>query len=762
MKSPYVGQSVARVEDLPLVTGRGCYAADINFPGQLHMRVVRSAHAHGRLVSIDASAARAAPGVKAIWTAADIPELGPIALRDGSDARLDPYLQPVLARERVRYVGEPVAAVFAETPYLAEDAAELFTIEVEELPAVLEAHDTPAEFVPGRTTEPLVLRKGYGDVDAAFRVAHAIVELDLSIGRHSGVPLETRGAIARYDAERDLLQLYGAAKVPHRTRDGIARVLGRDPSSLNLYEGHVGGGFGVRGEVYPEDVLVCLGALRLRRPVKWIEDRYEHLIAANHSRQQRHSIRAAIDAAGRILAIESEFFHDQGAYPRTHGARVADLTSGMLPGPYHVPAYRVAAHYRLTNKTPAATYRSPGRFEGSFVRERLLDAIAARIGMDRLEVRRRNLILKSAMPYRRELDAIGDEVVLDSGDYCGLLDKALAAVGWDAVQAELERRRGAGEAVGAGVAIFLEKSGLGPRDGARVTVTNAGDVEVVTGSASLGQGVETVMAQICADALGVDYRRVRVVHGQTDRIARGIGAHASRATVMTGSAVHVAAINLRAKAIQTAAGLMGVREEMLDIVEGKVIRKGSADAIAADLGEVARCAAPDGNGLTAEGIFESAHMNYPYGVHIAIVKVDRDTGVVAVERYLIAYDVGRAVNPMLVEGQMAGGFVQGLGGALLEEFEYDERGQPLSATFADYLLPTAREAPMAEVIISEDAPSPLNPLGIKGAGEGGVTGVGAAIAGAIDDAIGIPGAITRLPVTPLRLKEILDRNRAGG
>jgi carbon-monoxide dehydrogenase large subunit/6-hydroxypseudooxynicotine dehydrogenase subunit gamma len=311
--------------------------------------------------------------------------------------------------------------------------------------------------------------------------------------------------------------------------------------------------------------------------------------------------------------------------------------------------------------------------------------------------------------------------------------------------------------------MYLEKSGLGPRDGARVSVDGSGDVEVVTGSASVGQGVETVMAQICADALGVDYRRVRVIHGQTDRIAKGIGAHASRATVMTGSAVHVAASNVRAKAIEAAARMMKVPADALDVINGRVVRKDSPDAISIDLGEVARSmtSVPEAPGLSAEGWFETEHMNYPYGVQVAVVKVDRETGGVEVERFLIAYDVGRAVNPMLVEGQIAGGFAQGLGGALLEEFQYDERGQPLSVTFADYLLPTVSETPLVDVIVSEDAPSPLNPLGIKGAGEGGIAAVGAAIASAIDDAIGIPGAVTRLPVTPMRLKEILDRSRAG-
>jgi carbon-monoxide dehydrogenase large subunit len=759
MKKPVIGQPVARLEDLPLVTGRGRYAADIDFPGQAHMRVVRSSHAHGRIASVDLSQALSLPGVVAAWTAADVAELSTIQLREGPDPRLDPYLQPVLARGRVRYVGEPVAVVFAEDSYLAEDAADRVRLEVEELPAVLDAAAAPSEFEPGRPTEPLVLRKGYGDVDAALRAAHAVIELDLEIGRHSGVPLETRGALARYDAARDLLQLYGAAKVPHRTRDGLARVLGRDPATVHLYEGHVGGGFGVRGELYPEDVLVAFAALRLGRPVKWIEDRYENLVATNHSRQQRHRVRAAVDDMGRILALDDECYLDQGAYPRTHGARVADLTAGMLPGPYHVPAYRIAVHYRLTNKTPAATYRSPGRYEGSFVRERVVDAIAERFSLDLVEVRRRNLIPASAMPYQRGVSALGDDVVLDSGDYNRLLDQALAGFGWDQLKGDLERRRAAGEAVGAGIAIYLEKSGLGPRDGAHVTVDGSGGIEVLTGSASLGQGVETAMAQICADTLGVDYRRIRVIHGQTDRIAKGIGAHASRATVMTGSAVHVAAGNVRAKAIEAAGALMKVPADSLDVVDGRVVRKDSPDAISVDLGEVARSMAPAG--LTAEGWFETERQNFPYGIHLAVVKVDRETGGVSVERFLIAYDVGRAVNPMLVEGQLAGGFAQGLGGALLEEFQYDGRGQPLSVTLADYLMPTLSETPLVDMILKEDAPSPLNPLGLKGAGEGGITGVGAAIASAIDDAIGMPGAVTRLPVTPMRLKAILDAGRKG-
>ena len=522
-----LGASVARLEDGPLVTGSGRFIADISFPHQLHMRIVRSPMAHGRIVAIDTAQARALPGVFAVWTGDDTADVPPVDFRDPSAAALLPYRQPVLARGRVRYVGEPVAAVFANDAYLAEDAADLVAIEIEPLPVLLSASAVAGEFEPGHSTEASVLRHSYGDIERAFAAAHTVVELDLDVGRHSAVPMETRGAIGVYDPSSDVLRLYGAAKVPHRNRDTLCRMLGRSPSALHLHEVHVGGGFGVRGELYPEDVLVCVAAMRLRRPVKWIEDRREHLLAANHSREQRHLARMAVDAAGRILGIEDEFFHDQGAYVRTHGARVVSRTLWSIPGPYHVPAYQAVGHFRLTNKTPAATYRAPGGFESTFVRERLLDAAAAKLGIDAVDIRRRNLIQPTEMPFRRPFAEPGvEELLLDSGDYPGLLDKALAAIDWPALQEEIARRRQDGEAVGLGLSIFFDESGRGPSDGARVAVDTNGDVELITGGASLGQGFETAMAQICAQALGVDYRRIRVIHGQTDRAAFGIGAHA--------------------------------------------------------------------------------------------------------------------------------------------------------------------------------------------------------------------------------------------
>jgi len=585
-----IGRSLPRLEDPPLVTGRGLFAGDVSFAHQLHMRVVRSTCPHGRIVAIDTAAARAAPGVVAVWTHADVADVPPIDFRLTRVEGLEPYRQPILAHGHVRYVGEPVAAVFAADPYLAEDAADLVAIAYDELPALLAADAPPAEFSAGCSTEVTLVQKGFGDVDAAFAKAHAVVALDLAVGRHSGVPLETRGAIAR--EHRGILELHGVAKVLHWNRDSLARMLGRPPSSMHLHEGHVGGGFGVRGELYPEDVLVCLAALRLKRPVKWIEDRREHLLATNHSRQQRFRARAAVDAGGRLLAIDGEFFHDQGAYVRTHAATVPDLAAAMLPGPYRLDAYRMVGRIRLTNKTPCGTYRAPGRYESTFVRERLMDAIAAKLALDPIEVRRRNLIGVAEMPYERSMGALGTELTYDSGDYAGLLDKALDASGWRKLQESLRQRRARGEAVGAGVAMFVEKSGLGPFDGVRISVDESGAVELVSGSASVGQGMETALAQICAETLGVDYRRVRVVHGQTDRIAFGMGAFASRVTVMTGEATRVAATKVRDKALAAAAALLQSKPEALDVVDGKVVSRATPQGASVALGAVARALGP--------------------------------------------------------------------------------------------------------------------------------------------------------------------------
>ena len=437
----WIGQSVERLEDPPLVTGRGRFAGDINFPRQLHMRIVRSNHAHANIVSIDTEAARALPGVVAVWTAADIADVPPIDFREGPIEKLAPYRQPVLAMDKVRYVGEPVAAVFAEDPYVAEDAADLVTMEVEELPPLLDARDDPARILVRprhRSDDPdagLRRRRGGVQVRGAYRRAEA--HQRPALRRAAG---DAAARIGRYDASRDVLELHGAAKVPHRNKELIARMLNRAPASVQCLESHVGGGFGIRGELYPEDMLVCVAAMRFERPVKWIEDRREHLIAANHSRNQHHHIKAACTDEGEILAIDDVIHHDNGAYVRTHATRVAMMTCGVLPGPYRVPgAYRAVCHFRLTNKTPAATYRAPGRFETTFVRERLVDAIAHQLKLDPIHVRRLNAVRVDEMPFKRPLEALGEEIHFDSGDYHALLDVTLDHVELDEAQPRARR-----------------------------------------------------------------------------------------------------------------------------------------------------------------------------------------------------------------------------------------------------------------------------------------------------------------------------------
>ena len=741
--------------------GRGRFAADVSFADQLHMRVVRSPVAHGRLLKIDTSKATALDGVVAAWTHKDVAEIPPITFRMMRVDDLEPFRQPILSDTYVRYVGEPVAVVFARDPYLAEDAEELVAVEIEPLKPYLDARADPGEFEPGRIAEATVIHKEYGDLDRAFADCHQVIELDFAIAPQSGVPLETRGAIVHWDAAVGVLKFYGAAKVPHQNRIQLSTMLGLPLNAVHLFEGHVGGGFGVRGEIYPEDVLASVAAMRLGRPIKWVEDRRESLIATNHSRDQKSRIRAAVDARGFILGLDVQYWAGQGGYIRTHGVTVHDMAAAMLPGPYRVPAYRVNGHVRLTNKTPCGTYRAPGRFEGSFVRERLIDRIADEFSLDPLEVRRINFVGKDEMPYTRDIDAMRTPLVYDSGDYAGLLNQTAAKIGLDALRADVEARRIAGELVGIGFGFFVEKSGFGPFDGVRISVNESGNVEIVTGVASVGQGVETVIAQICADTLGVPVDHIRVRHGQTNLIEYGMGAFASRITVMTGSATHIAATRIKEKALATAAELLQVSEDELEIVDGKARVKAGAGAevtlaeIAAARGPFSPLSDDADMGLTAEGWFKTTHMNYPYGMHTAVVCIDADTGGVTVERYIVAYDIGRAINPLLVEGQISGGAAQGIGGALMEAFVFDDTGQPLAASFVDYLIPTATEMPPVEALIFEDAPSPLNPLGAKGAGEAGINAAGGAIASAVDDALQMPGAITELPITPERVRELI-------
>ncbi|MEE8214815.1 MAG: xanthine dehydrogenase family protein molybdopterin-binding subunit [Alphaproteobacteria bacterium] len=753
----YIGKNQARLEDGPLLRGEGRFACDISFPDQLHMRVVRAPVAYGRLGDINADHAKDIPGVFAVWTAKDVMEIGPIPFRQVNLPGMERFRQFVLARGYVRYVGDPMAVVFADDPYVAEDAADLVTAEIEVLAPCLDATGPIGEFEPGVPAEAGVVEKKYGDLIDAFARAEHVVKLRLKIGRHAGIPLETRGAVATFDSSDNMIRLYGAAKIPHKNRITIAAIIDHPIEKIHLHEGHVGGGFGTRGEVYPEDVLVCLAARRFKRPIKWIEDRRENLVAANHSRQQTHEIRAAVDGRGFILGVDDVFWLDQGAYVRTHGGAVSELTAAMLPGPYVWPAYRSVGHIRLTNKTPCGTYRAPGRYEGSFVRERLMDAIARELGLDPVELRRVNLIPEDSMPFDRKIDALGTEIILDSGKYEDLLDRLLERVGYHRLKAEIEQRRADGEMVGMGLAYFVEKSGLGPHDDAKLNLQADGSVEILTGTASVGQGVETVMAQIGADASGLPIEAFYVTHGQTDRIDHGMGAYASRATTMSGTAVHLAGQIFNFNLRQAAADMLQTEAQGLTISHGRIHRTNDEHGPALTLATLAGdYHNTHGAPLTAEATFHAERMGFPYGIHLVVARIAPDTMEIQLEKLVIAFDVGKAINPMLISGQFAGAAAQGIGGALFEEFVYDEGGQPLATNFADYLLPTIHEVPKVEILLREDAPSPLNPLGIKGAGEGGITGTGAAIAAAVDDAIGGGGAIDALPISPARLHHLVE------
>ncbi|HWM08180.1 MAG TPA: xanthine dehydrogenase family protein molybdopterin-binding subunit [Solirubrobacteraceae bacterium] len=714
----WIGSSIERPEDDDLLTGAEPFVADLRLPGQLSAAIVRSPMAHGVLGAIDISEAEAVDGVVAVLTAADVvADLGAVPViepRLSYDDSLEPYLQPALAADRVRFVGEPIAVVVARDRATAEDAAELVFPDIEPLEAVLDPLSAPeaAALFDGRPNVCAELGSSYGDAEAALRDAEVVVEAELTVGRHSGIPMECRGIVADYDAESGTLTVHGATKVPHTNRRVLAGMLGVAEESIRMLEMSAGGGFGIKGEFYPEDFLIPWVARRLRRPVSWVEDRREHLLSANHSRDQRHRATIAGTADGDVTAVVTEFWLDGGAYVRTVGTRVGDLTIGSLIGPYDIPSFAATGHYTLTNKTPCGTYRGPGRFESSFVMERLLDLFAARVGLDPVEVRRRNLVRREQMPYTRPLYSAGEPIVLEDADYVALLDRVLDEIDTD----ELAARRAAGETLGMGVGTFLEKSGLGPWETARVAVSPAGEVTVWSGATSLGQGLRNMLTQVVADTLDLAPEQITAARLDTSEIGSGIGSYASRSTVMAGNAAREAALALLARARDAGVSL-------------------------------AELAARTEGGLSEEHTFSVERVTYGHGAIAAVVRVDPELGAVRVEQLVLGYDVGRAINPRIIEGQLVGAAMQAIGGALLEHFVYDEDGNPLAASFMDYLLPTLGDAPRVTVVI-EEVPSTTNPLGVKGVGEAGVPAVAGAVVNAVEDALGTPGTIVRVPLTP--------------
>jgi carbon-monoxide dehydrogenase large subunit len=739
---------VSRLEDRRLLVGQGRFVDDVTRPGQRWLRVVRSPIAHGRIREIDVADALCAEGVTAVWTAKDLPEdlRIPVRIVIGGLA-LEEYLQPVLASEFVRYVGEPVAVVIASDPYLCEDAADRVRLDFEELPAVL--HVGANSSGEGRTA--CTLEAGFGDVEAAFSAAHHVTEITVSIGRHSAVPLECRGLVAEWDEALAHLDIWGATKVPVFLKRTLASLLDLDAHQIHCWPSDAGGGFGVRGEVYPEDVLVSFAAKKLGGAVKWVEDRAEHLVAANHSRDQTHQLSAAFDEDGTIRGLKASVLHDNGAYIRTHGVVVPELTISMLPGPYRIPAYAARIEVGLTNKTPCGTYRSPGRFEGTFSREHLLDVAASELGIDRIELRRRNLLTLSDMPHQRDLSALGTPMILADADYRATLEAAVAAMSdWPKQRDELIAQ---GRKAGLGIACFVEKSGFGPFETGEVRIETTGAVRAFAGATSLGQGAETVVAKVVGDVLCTSPHSVEVELGDTDNVPWGGGSFASRSTVVGGSAIHLAATAVKETALAVGAEMLGV-DSGVRLVEGRV-ESLDEPTRSVTFAEIARAcepggpyASPEAPGLRAVRVFSVDRMTYPDGVHAVLVSIDPETGQVRLERYLVVYEVGRAISMAMLEGQLVGGVAQAIGGALYEQFAYDDNGQPISTTFADYLLPTAEEVPAVETIIRECFPARTNPLGVKGGGEGGLTAGGGAIANAVRDALGLTGAVPQLPLTP--------------
>jgi carbon-monoxide dehydrogenase large subunit len=752
MRNSFIGSPVERIEDLRFLRGRGQFVDDMPSAGALHAAILRSPVAHGRLRPINVLHALSQPGVHAVFTAVDvgheIGEVPVITMRQELLPELKPFQQPVIAQGKVRYVGEPIAVVVADSAALAEDALEHFVLDIVPLPAVADRAAARAGasllFERSGGNQAVTLSALRGDAEAAFRDAPYVRRERFAVQRFTAVPMEPRGLLAEWDAARGHLTVHGAAKVAFHNRRILAAQLDLVEDAITLIENDVGGGFGVRGEFYPEDFLIPFAAKKLGRAVKWVEDRREHLIAANHARDAECELEIACERDGTIRGLRGSGAVDLGAYIRTNGVTAARNIAQVLSGPYRVPDIHFDMALLLTNKTPAGTYRGPGRFEADFFRERLFDMAANDLGIGRVEFRRRNLLAGHEMPWKlatvQPLD-IGTET--DSGDYSMTLDRCLADFGWSEKQA-LQGRLIDGRYHGIAVGCYLEGGGSGPRENARLVLTDAGTIDVFVGSSAIGQGLETVFAQIAADALDLPMDRIRrVLHGSTTDVKQGYGSYSSRSVVMGGSAIVQAAENLKEAIRAAAARRLQCEPGAVAIDDGHAVGPNRASVPFAELAA---------DGVAAEGTYASNRRTYSYGAHAAHVAVDPGTGHVAVLDYMAVEDVGRIVNPLTLHGQTVGAIVQGLGGALLENLAYDSEAQFLAGSLADYLLPTAGDFPVIRAHALEACPAPGNPLGAKGAGEGGIIPVGGVIANAVANALGAePHA---LPLSPQKVWEL--------
>ncbi|HTP92367.1 MAG TPA: xanthine dehydrogenase family protein molybdopterin-binding subunit [Xanthobacteraceae bacterium] len=750
----FVGSPIERLEDFRFLTGRGQYVDDLVSKDMLHAVILRSSVAHGRIRSIDATLARRMPGVHAVIGAADIGEVPTIPLRQEPLPELRQYEQPVIAADKVRYVGEPIAIVVADSVAIAEDALEAIAVDIEPLPAVAD-RDTARKndvllFEKTGSNLASTITATRGDAEAAFKTAPYMRREHFRVQRHAAVPMEPRGLLAVWDAAAQHMTVSGAAKVPFTNRRTLAKMMGLPESSVRMLEYDVGGGFGARGEFYPEDFLVPYTARLLGRPVKWTEDRRENLMALNHARDAECELEIACARDGTILGLRGRAFTDLGAYVRTVGATASRNLSQIMTGAYRILNVHMDVTLVMTNKTPSGTYRGPGRFEADFCRERLLDMAATDLGIDRVEFRRRNLIAEADMPYSLATVKVLDIATeTDSGDYRVTLDRCLDEFKW-AERAKVSGKNIDGRYHGVAVGCYIEGGASGPKENARLALNDDGSYSVFIGSSSVGQGVETVFAQIAADALEVPMERIKgVFHGSTDFVDEGFGSYSSRSIVMGGSAVVDAAGRLRRLIRDAAALRLNCAADDVAIEIDKVV---GPNRSAVALKEFA--------GLDAAGTYASNKRTYSYGAHAAYVAVDPKIGHVDVIDYVAVEDVGRIVNPLTLHGQCVGAIVQGLGGAFLEHFIYDENGQLLTGSFADYLMPTASDFPSIRAIALEHKPSPNNPLGAKGAGEGGIIPVGGVVANAVAAALADFQVQPReLPLSPPRVWQLINGAR---
>ncbi len=775
MGAKYFGAAVKRREDPRFLRGEARYVDDIVLPGMLHAAFLRSPHAHARIASIRTDAAVAMPGVAGVFTFESLrrwmkplPVFGapPPGLAARVRFEIRPTVQYALCQERVRYVGEIVAMVVADSRYRAEDAAERIEVEWEPLSAVVDmvagaGPDAPLLHPECGTNVALAFPHAIGDVQAAFAEADVVMEETFRIQRYVGMPLEGRGVVAIWDRRDRSLTTWNSTQVSHFVQQGLAAALELPPHKIRVVAPDLGGGFGTKASGYPEDVLVPLAAMKLGRPVKWVEDRREHMMSAAHARHQTHEIALAASRDGTILGVRDRIWLDLGAYS-VWGVVLPYNTVAHLIGPHRIRNMQVDVKAVLTNKTPSAPYRGAGRPETVFAMDRAVDCLGRRLGMDPAELRRKNYLRADEMPYDFGMPyRDGNPLVYDTGDFAATLEAALTASGYTAFREEQPGLRARGIYRGIGISGYAEGTAIGPYEGVTIKLDATGRVLVATGAVNSGQGHETSFAQVAADCLGVPLDWVTVIGGDTAAVPFGTGTYASRSAVTAGSSIVDAARQVREKLTRAAAALLEAAPSDIEIEDGRVAVRG-APGSAVDLAHVIQAAMPTfaKPGVASPDFEATSYHHVPTvtwasAVHVAVVEVDTGTGHVKLLRYVVAHDCGRVINPTIVAGQVHGGVAQGVGGALFEEMVYDEAGQLLTGTLLDYLVPSAMELPPIETVHLE-YPSPRNPLGIKGLGEGGAISPPAAIANAIDDALAPFGVRVReTPASPARLLALL-------